>query len=45
MLNNKEEVNGKLLAFDIHINIVLIETKDGKERRKFIRGDNIKSIC
>lgn len=46
MLNNGKEVMGKLLAFDIHINIVLMEMpKNGKEKMKFIRGDNINSIC
>lgn len=46
MLNNKEEVMGKLVAFDIHINIVIVEIpKNGKEKMKFIRGDNITSIC
>ena len=46
ILNNKEEVAGELVAFDIHINIVLIEIpKDGSQKTKFIRGDNINSIC
>ena len=33
-------IKGKLLAFDIHINIVL---DNGK--LEFVRGDNIISIC
>ena len=37
---DSKEIIGKLLAFDIHINLV-IETKEGL---KFIRGDVIETI-
>ncbi len=37
---DRKEIIGKLLAFDIHINLV-IETKEGM---KFIRGDVIEAI-
>jgi len=47
-LKNNKLLVGKLLAFDIHINIVLDETKeleDGEVRKNigltFIRGDTI----
>lgn len=38
--DTNEKINGTLLAFDIHINVVLATNKDFI----FIRGDNILSI-
>lgn len=38
--NSKETIKAQLLAFDIHINLVIM--KDGKQ--EFIRGDEIVSI-
>ena len=47
-LKNKQQITGKLKAFDIHINTVLDEAEervDGEVKRKlgtvFIRGDTI----
>ena len=47
-LKNGKQVVGKLIAFDIHINVVLDEAEelvDGEVKRKmgtiFIRGDTI----
>ena len=49
--NDKKNYSGKLLAFDIHTNIVLDDCKlfvDGKEKTKlglnFIRGDVVESV-
>ena len=47
-LKNNQQMRGTLLAFDIHINVVLDNAKeleDGEERRNmgltFLRGDTI----
>jgi len=47
-LKNEKQIAGQLLAFDIHINIVLDDTREmenGEVKRKlgmtFIRGDTI----
>jgi small nuclear ribonucleoprotein len=51
-LKNNKQYIGQLQAFDIHINVVLVnaeERQDGEVKRKlgtvFIRGDTITVIC
>jgi small nuclear ribonucleoprotein len=50
-LKNKKQITGKLVAFDVHPNIVLDdaeEREDGEMKRKlgkvFIRGDMIVTV-
>lgn len=50
-LKNGKQLRGKLKAFDIHINTVLVETEEyyeGEMKRKlgtvFVRGDTIITI-
>ncbi|RLG18363.1 small nuclear ribonucleoprotein, partial [Nanoarchaeota archaeon] len=50
-LKNKQVLSGTLIAFDIHINIVLddvTEMEDGQPKRQlgrvFVRGDTIITI-
>ncbi|MDD3263671.1 MAG: small nuclear ribonucleoprotein [Candidatus Nanoarchaeia archaeon] len=50
-LKNGKEYVGKLEAFDIHINIVLVETEEHENKelqrkmgRVFVRGDTITMI-
>ena len=38
-LENDKEISGTLIAFDIHINLVVKSSIDGKIG--FIRGDNV----
>jgi small nuclear ribonucleoprotein len=44
LLKDRNKIEGTLVTFDIHINLVLEDIEDSKEEIMFVRGDEIVSV-